>query len=172
MPKSMQSVNSGLQTLRCHVQVLSRMLFGVLMILAVAYLLFQRSATSHHAMPVTFILLLLGAGCGLAGKLCIDTLGGSGYHWLLYWEALCSLHFFSTFFISTLCIILNGPVTAPEKTRSCRVIFPYWMRRVVFYSTMLLFLPLLCGLIPFAGPLEWKDHFSSLAVDYFLGTEY
>nr|GMD53552.1 protein CPR-5 [Ipomoea batatas] len=172
MPKSMLSVNSGLQTLKCQVQVLSRMLFGVLMILAVAYLLFQRSATSHHAMPVTFILLLLGALCGLAGKLCVDTLGGSGYHWLLYWEVLCLLHFFSNFFISTLCIILVGPVTAPEKTGTCQIIVPYWMRRVVFYSTMLLFLPLLCGLIPFAGPREWKDHFSSLAVEYFWGTDY
>ncbi|CAN4125567.1 unnamed protein product [Withania somnifera] len=94
MPKSMSSINSGLQLLWCQFQVLSRMLFGAFLILAIAYLLLQRSATSNQTMPVTFILLLLGVGCGFAGKFCIDTLGGSGYHWLIYWETLCLLHFF------------------------------------------------------------------------------
>ncbi|CAH9139421.1 unnamed protein product [Cuscuta epithymum] len=173
VPKSMQSMNSGLQTLKCQAQVLSRMLFGVLMILAVAYLLFQRSASSHHTMPVTFILLLLGAGCGLAGKLCIDTLGGSGYHWLIYWESLCLLHFFSNLFLSTLCIFLNGHVTPPGMIKNggdsiSILLFPYWMRRVVFYVMILLFLPVMCGLMPFAGPQEWKDHFSALVEDSLL----
>ncbi|XP_016435624.2 protein CPR-5 [Nicotiana tabacum] len=167
MPKSMSTFNSGLQFLRCQVQVLSRMLFGAILILAIAYLLLQRSATSNQTMPVTFILLLLGVGCGFAGKFCIDTLGGSGYHWLIYWETLCLLHFFSNVCISTLLLILNGPVTVSEKsTRDTR--FPYWMRRSVFYTTLLLFLPLLCGLMPFAGPGEWKDHFSSLVLDAFI----
>ncbi|VFQ86436.1 unnamed protein product [Cuscuta campestris] len=178
MPKSMQSMNSGLQTLKCQAQVLSRMLFGVLMILAVAYLLFQRSATSHHTMPVTFILLLLGAGCGLAGKLCIDTLGGDGYLWLKYWEAICLLHFFSNFFRSTLSAFLNGPVASQGNTKNggcttttiTTALFPYWTRRIVFYVTMLLLLPVLCGLMPFAGPREWKDHFSSLVVDSLLSS--
>ncbi|RVW55058.1 Protein CPR-5 [Vitis vinifera] len=53
----------------------------------------QVSASSKQTMPVTFIILLLGVVCGVAGKFCVDTLGGSGYHWLLYWEALCLLHF-------------------------------------------------------------------------------
>lgn len=167
MPKSMSSINSGLQLLRCQVQVLSRMLFGAFMILAIAYLLLQRSATSNQTMPVTFILLLLGVGCGFAGKFCIDTLGGSGYHWLIYWETLCLLHFFSNVCISTLFLILNGPVTVSEKSARDRT-FPYWMRRSMFFSTLLLFLPLLCGLMPFAGPGEWKDHFSSLVLDAFI----
>ncbi|OIT26858.1 PREDICTED: protein CPR-5 isoform X2 [Nicotiana attenuata] len=167
MPKSMSTFNSGLQLLRCQVQVLSRMLFGALMILVIAYLLLQRSAISNQTMPVTFILLLLGVGCGFAGKFCIDTLGGSGYNWLIYWETLCLLHFFSNVCISTLFLILNGPVTVSEKsTRDTR--FPYWMRRSVFYTTLLLFLPLLCGMMPFAGPGEWKDHFSSLILDAFI----
>ncbi|XP_009593331.1 protein CPR-5 [Nicotiana tomentosiformis] len=167
MPKSMSTFNSGLQFLRCQVQVLSRMLFGAILILAIAYLLLQRSVTSNQTMPVTFILLLLGVGCGFAGKFCIDTLGGSGYHWLIYWETLCLLHFFSNVCISTLFLILNGPVTVSEKsTRDTRL--PYWMRRSVFYTTLLLFLPLLCGMMPFAGPGEWKDHFSSLVMDAFI----
>ncbi|XP_015167482.1 protein CPR-5 [Solanum tuberosum] len=167
MPQSMSSINSGLQLLRCQVQVLSRMLFGALLILAIAYLLLQRSATSNQTMPVTFILLLLGVGCGFAGKFCIDTLGGSGYRWLIYWETLCLLHFFSNVCISTLFLILNGPVTVSEKSTRDRT-FPYWMRRSVFYTTVLVILPLLCGLMPFAGPGEWKDHFSSLVLDAFI----
>ncbi|XP_055833245.1 protein CPR-5 isoform X2 [Solanum dulcamara] len=167
MPKSMSSINSGLQLLRCQAQVLSRMLFGAFLILAIAYLLVQRSATSNQTMPVTFILLLLGVGCGFAGKFCIDTLGGSGYHWLIYWETLCLLHFFSNVCISTLFLILHGPVTVSEKTMRDRT-FPYWIRRSVFYTTLLLFLPLLCGLMPFAGPGEWKDHFSSLVLNAFI----
>ncbi|KAJ8557328.1 hypothetical protein K7X08_002953 [Anisodus acutangulus] len=166
MPKSMSSINSGLQLLRCQVQVLSRVLFGAFMILAIACLLLQRSATSNQTMPVTYILLLLGVGCGFAGKFCIDALGGSGYHWLIYWETLCLLHFFSYVFISTLFLILNGPVTVSEKSRDRT--FPYWMRRSMFYTTLLLFLPLLCGLMPFAGAGEWKNHFSSLVLDAFI----
>ncbi|PHU00551.1 hypothetical protein BC332_30338 [Capsicum chinense] len=167
MPKSMASINSGLQLLWCQFQVLSRMLFGAFMILAIAYLLLQRSATSNQTMPVTSILLLLGVGCGFAGKFCIDTLGGSGYRWLIYWESLCLLHFFSNVCISALFLILNGPVIVSEKNTRDRT-FPYWMRRSMFYTTTLLFLPLLCGLMPFAGPGEWKDHFSSLVLDAFI----
>uniref|UniRef100_A0A3Q7GX15 Protein CPR-5 n=1 Tax=Solanum lycopersicum TaxID=4081 RepID=A0A3Q7GX15_SOLLC len=167
MPQSMSSFNSGLQLLRCQVQVLSRMLFGAFLILSIAYLLLQRSATSNQTMPVTFILLLLGVGCGFAGKFCIDTLGGSGYRWLIYWETLCLLHFFSNVCISTLFLILNGPVTVSEKSMSDRR-FPYWIRRSMFYTTVLLILPLLCGLMPFAGPGEWKDHFSSLVLEAFI----
>lgn len=167
MPKSMSFINSVWQLVWCHVQVLSRMLFGAFLILAIAYLLLQRAATSNQTMPVTFILLLLGFGCGFAGKFCIDTLGGSGYRWLIYWETLCLLHFFSNVCISTLFLILNGPVTVSEKSRRDGN-FPYWMRRSMFYTTLLIILPLLCGLMPFAGPGEWKDHFSSLVLDAFI----
>ncbi|KAK4411609.1 protein CPR-5 [Sesamum angolense] len=143
MPKSMATFNSGLQLLRCQVQVFSRMLFGALMIGAIAVLLIQRSATSHQAMPVTVILLLLGVVCGYAGKFCVDMLGGSGNHWLIYWEALCLLHFFSNTFHSILYFILNGPITVAEKAERSPI-FPYWMRRSMFYATLLV-LPLLCG---------------------------
>lgn len=71
IPKPMTSISSGLQIFRCQVQVVTRMLFVVLMILSITYLLLQRSTTSKQAMPVTFILLLLGVACGFAGKFCI-----------------------------------------------------------------------------------------------------
>ncbi|GAB4847667.1 hypothetical protein Ancab_026729 [Ancistrocladus abbreviatus] len=166
-PKPMASFTSGLQTIRCLVQVFSRMLFGILMILSIAYLLVQRSATSRQTMPVTFILLLLGIGCGFAGKFCVDTLGGSGYHWLIFWEMLCAVHFFANVFTSVLVYILHGPIKVSQGTKGS-TIFPYWIRRIFFYLTMLLALPLFCGLMPFASPGEWKDHFSSLITNMLL----
>ncbi|XP_002528666.2 protein CPR-5 [Ricinus communis] len=165
IPRPFSSFNSGWHTLRCHVQVASRMLFGILIILAVAYLLLQRSATSRQTMPVTFILLLLGAACGFAGKLCVDTLGGSGFHWLLYWETMCLLHFFSNVCISTLFCILHGPLTVSRRT-NYNSLCPYWFRRILFYAALLLVLPLCCGLLPFADPGEWKDHFFLLATNF------
>lgn len=164
IPKPMASFNSGLHILRCQVQVVSRMLFGVLMIVTIAFLLLQRSATSKQIMPVTFMLLLLGVACGLAGKLCVDTLGGSGYHWLLFWETLCLLHFISNAYTSALFLILHGPVNVSQGTKG-NAIFPYWIRQFLFYVILLLFLPLFCGLMPFASLGEWKDHFSLLVRD-------
>ncbi|KAL3728799.1 hypothetical protein ACJRO7_033388 [Eucalyptus globulus] len=154
IPEPVVSFNSGIQMLTCQFQVLSRMLFGVLMILTVAYLLLQRSTTSNQTMPVTF--LLLGLACGFAGKLCVDTLGGSGYHWLFFWETLCFLHFLSNIWTSRLFIILHGPVPAPQGMRRDAVMVPYWVRQILFYAAVLIFLPLICGLIPFASPVEWR----------------
>ncbi|XP_059433041.1 protein CPR-5 isoform X2 [Corylus avellana] len=164
IPKPMASFNSGLHILRCQVQVVSRMLFGVLMIVTIAFLLLQRSATSKQILPVTFMLLLLGVACGLAGKLCVDTLGGSGYNWLLYWETLCLLHFISNVWTSVLFLILHGPVNVSQGTEG-KAIFPYWIRQFLFYGILLIFLPLFCGLMPFASLGEWKDHFSLLVRD-------
>ena len=156
------SFNSWLQILICQVQVVSQMAFGILIILAVAFLLVQRSSTSHRTMPITFILLLLGAVCGFTGKLCVDTLGGSGSLWLLYWEALCSLQFFSNVCTPALFRIRHGPVIAISQGTKPNTIFPYWLRKVLFYATSVLFLPLCCGLLPFAGPGEWTNHFCLL----------
>ncbi|PPS01093.1 hypothetical protein GOBAR_AA19570 [Gossypium barbadense] len=163
IPKQVSSLNIGFHTLKCQVQVVSRMMFGVMLILAVAYLLIQRSGTSNQTMPVTVILLLLGIVCGLAGKFCVDTLGGNGYYWLFYWEILCFLHFLANVFTSMLFIILHGPVNISQRTSS--TLLPYWIRRSLFYSIMLFILPLLCGLMPFAGLFEWKDHFLQLVLD-------
>ncbi|RVX21459.1 Protein CPR-5 [Vitis vinifera] len=111
----------------------------------------QVSASSKQTMPVTFIILLLGVVCGVAGKFCVDTLGGSGYHWLLYWEALCLLHFVSNICTSALFLLLHGPITVSQGAKGNTMI-PYWIRRTLFYAAILLFLPLLCGLMPFASP--------------------
>ncbi|KAF5480761.1 hypothetical protein F2P56_001478 [Juglans regia] len=170
IPKPMASFNSGLHVLRCQVQVVSRMLFGVLMIVAIACLLLQRSASTKQIMPITFMLLLLGVACGFAGKLCVDTLGGSGYHWLLNWEILCVLHFISNVYTPFLFLVLHGSVNVSQGTKG-KAIFPYWIRRVMFYAVMFLFLPLFCGLVPFASLGEWKDHFLLLVTDYLFTDE-
>ncbi|KAL3584062.1 hypothetical protein D5086_015123 [Populus alba] len=161
------SLSYSAYVLMCQVQVVSQMAFGILIILAVAFLLVQRSSSQHRTMPITFILLLLGAVCGFTGKLCVDTLGGSGSHWLLYWEALCALQFFSNVCPSTLFCLLHGPVTVTAIARGTKpsTICPYWLRRSLFYATSLLLLPLCCGLLPFAGPGEWADHFFSGKTD-------
>ncbi|KAF9603960.1 hypothetical protein IFM89_039314 [Coptis chinensis] len=169
MPKRVQSLNSGMQNLKCLVIVASRMLFGVVMILAIAYLLLLRSSTSNQSMPVTHILLLLGVVCGFVGKLCVDTLGGSGYNWLLHWEALCLLHFFANICISTFFTILYGPVSVSQGFET-KERLPYWIRRYTFFAVVLFFLPLLCGMMPFASPSDWKDHFVSIAKDAFFGS--
>ncbi|XP_027338685.1 protein CPR-5 [Abrus precatorius] len=166
-PKYVISFNSRFHILWCQVQVMSRMVFGVLMILAVVYLLMQRSTTSSSSqtMPVTFILLMLGLVCGYCGKLCIDTLGGSGNVWLLYWEILCLLHFLSVGWTSVLYSILHGPVTESQTSKD-NTIFQYWIRRFLFYATLLVFLPLFCGLMPFASIGQWKDHFMLKVSDF------
>ncbi|CAI0428816.1 unnamed protein product [Linum tenue] len=169
VPKSFSSFNSNLHILKCQAQVVSRMLFGFLMILSVAYLLLQRSTTSQRsAMPITFILLLLGVMCGFAGKLCVDTLGGDGLHWLFFWETICSIHFLANMFTSTVFRVLCGSLhISPGGSRPRRriILWPYWLRRAVFYTVVLLVLPLCCGLLPFAGLGEWKDHFAMLVMD-------
>lgn len=165
IPNTFSSFNSGLNTLKCQFLVMSRRIFGFVMIFAIAYLLLQRGATSRHSMPITFILLLLGVVCGFAGKFCVDTLGGSGYLWLLHWETLCLLHFFSNSCTSHLFHVLHGPVNVSQGAKR-KAMIPYWVRRSLFYSTLLFIIPLVCGLMPFASPSEWKEHFSLLVLDY------
>ncbi|XP_065874374.1 protein CPR-5 [Euphorbia lathyris] len=165
MPSTVSTFNSGWHTVKCHIQVASRMLFGILIILAVAYLLLQRTASSRQTMPITFILLLLGAACGLAGKFCVDTLGGNGLLWLLYWETFLFLHFLSNVCTSMLYLFLHGPLTVSQG-KNPYMICPYWLRRAVFYSAVLFFIPLCCGLLPFAGLGEWKDHIFVVATDF------
>uniref|UniRef100_A0A1D1ZLT5 Protein CPR-5 n=1 Tax=Anthurium amnicola TaxID=1678845 RepID=A0A1D1ZLT5_9ARAE len=162
-----KQVNSGWLSMRCHVVVISRMFFGLLMILAVAYSVFQRSASSGSAMPITFILLLLGVACGAAGKFCIDTLGGNGYYWLLYWEIFCLLHFFANAFPSALYYILHGPISVSPVAK--KVLLPYWVRRFTFYTIVVLILPMFSGLLPFASLYEWKEHIVSKLIPLSFG---
>lgn len=156
MPKQVASVSSGWQQLRCHAVAISRLLFGVLMILAISYSLLQRSVLSGSTMPVTSILFLLGIACGIAGKLCVDSLGGSGYHWLIYWETLCLVHLFANLFPSVLYRALYGRVLVAQGEKHVRNW--YWIRKYTFFGILLLVLPVMAGLLPFATIGVWKDH--------------
>jgi len=153
----MASFNSGWYMLRCH--VVTRMFFCLAMIVGIAYSIFQCTAMSTPTtMPVTLILLL-GFLCGIAGKLCVDTLGGSGFHWLLYWESLCLLHFFANIFPSALYQILYGPISVSQIKEGGRLA-PYWLRRFTFNFILSILYPALCGLLPFASLGDWKEHFN------------
>ncbi|RWW59286.1 hypothetical protein BHE74_00033795 [Ensete ventricosum] len=158
IPNTVKSFGSGWLVLRCQVVALARMSFGLLMILVIALLVFRRSVMSATTMPVTFIVLLLGALCGFSGKQCVDTLGGNGYYWLIYWEALCMLHFVVNVFPSASYHVLYGPVAVLEGANSIKL--PYWIRRFTFYALLLLVLPTSGGLLPFASIYDWKVHFS------------
>nr|GEW79175.1 protein CPR-5 [Tanacetum cinerariifolium] len=56
-------------------------------------------------------------------------------------------------------VILHGPVTVTGGSMG-HVLFPYWLRQLAFYAIVLVYLPLVCGLMPFVGPGEWLEHFS------------
>lgn len=156
MPKHMISFSSSWQQLRCNAVAITRMVFGLLMILVISYSLLQRSSVSGSTMPVTSILFLLGIACGIAGKLCIDSLGGSGYRWLVFWEMLCLIHLFANLFPSLLYRALYGRVVVAGGERTDRT--RYWIRKYTFYCTLLLVLPAMAGLLPFASTSVWKDH--------------
>ncbi|KAH9623482.1 hypothetical protein KSS87_012707 [Heliosperma pusillum] len=157
--KPMSSLNLGWQTLSCQVQVYSRIIFGGLIIGAVAMTLIQRSDIARQGMPITSIVLLLGLLGGFVGKICVDTLGGNGYIWLIFWEVLCLVHFFSITFTPFLYSILCGAVQVCQGMKY-RILFPFWVRRCLF-RLFLLLLPVFCGLLPFAsGKTWWEDHIS------------
>ncbi|KAL6633465.1 hypothetical protein ACP70R_026136 [Stipagrostis hirtigluma subsp. patula] len=161
MPSSVSAFNSGLLFFRCHLIATTRLSFGVLMILLIAWLIFQRSAMTGPNMPITFNVMLLGVLCGSVGRFCVDTLGGDGNVWLIFWEALCSIHLLGNIYPSLLHRILYGPVSVTHRTKA--VGLPYWARRYIFYVLVSLVLPCFAGLLPFASLSDWKEH----AVEYF-----
>ncbi|CAD6224407.1 unnamed protein product [Miscanthus lutarioriparius] len=86
---------------------------------------------------------------------CVDTLGGDGNVWLIYWEALCSIHLLGNIWPSLLHRMLYGPISVAHKTKAVHL--PYWARRYTFYVLVSLILPCLAGLLPFASLSDWKE---------------
>uniref|UniRef100_A0A0D9V9K1 CPR5-1 n=1 Tax=Leersia perrieri TaxID=77586 RepID=A0A0D9V9K1_9ORYZ len=152
---------------RCHVIAVTRMCFGILMILAIAWLAFQRSATTGSNMPITFNLILLGIMCGFAGRFCTNTLGGDGNTWLMYWEVLCFIHLLGNLFPSFLRHILHGPVSVSDREQGLWL--RYWVRRCLFYAVAGLIIPVLTGLLPFASLSDWKNHFAEEIKSFVIG---
>ncbi|CAN6274277.1 unnamed protein product [Urochloa humidicola] len=164
MPSSVSSFNSGYLVFKCNLIASARISFGFVMMALIIYLIFQRSAMTGTNMPVTFHGMLLGVGCGWVGRLCVDTLGGDGNVWLVFWEAICFIHLLGNTWPSLLQHMLYGPISATDRTKSVRL--PYWVRRYVFYVLMSLILPCLAGLLPFASISDWNEH----AVQYIMST--
>ncbi|TVU36029.1 hypothetical protein EJB05_17939, partial [Eragrostis curvula] len=167
MPNTVSNFNSGLLFIRCHLIAATRMCFGIIMILTIVWLAFQRSAVTGTSMPVTFNFILLGVICGFAGRLCTNTLGGNGNIWLIYWEVLCSIHLLGNCYPSVLYRILHGPVTISH--RKDAVWFPYWIRRCIFYAVLGFIIPAFTGLLPFASISDWNNHFTEELKTIFVG---
>lgn len=159
VPKQVSSFNAEFNILLCRVRVWVQSFFGVLMILVITYFIIQRSsgATAKQTMPVTFIVIFLGIVCGLPGKFCVDTLGGDGKLWLLLWEAFCVLQFVANVFTLAFYRLMYGPVGG----RCDNTMVPYWARRSVFFVVVVLALPVMNGLLPFATYGEWREHWAT-----------
>ena len=143
--------------------------FGIVMIVAIAWLVFQRSAVSGTNMPVTFNFILLGVICGFAGRFCANTLGGDGNIWLICWEVLCSIHLLGNCYPSVLYRVLHGPISVSHTKEV--VWFPYWIRRWIFYALLGFIIPALTGFLPFASLSDWLHHFSQEVKSIFVGEE-
>ncbi|KAJ3695936.1 hypothetical protein LUZ60_001313 [Juncus effusus] len=156
VPKHVSNFNSSWLFFRCHVIALSRLIFSVLIILIISYLITQKSSISGRNMPITFNITLLMVFCGFTGKWCVDSLGADGIRWLVFWEILCGIHFLGNVFPGFVHGILYGHVEVLER-RDLRM--KYRIRRWVLYGILLVVLPVLAGLLPFAGFDGWVEHF-------------
>lgn len=159
------SLTGHFQILVCELTVIFRMLLGFAAIAVIASTLVRNTvASTSQARPTTIIILFLGLICGCAGKFSVDTLGGSGFHWLVQWEVFCLLHAFSVYFPASLFWILNGPASSSVGIKKNPLLFPSWVRKFVFHSVLLV-LPVMAGLTPFAPIREWAEHISLVVFD-------
>ena len=165
-PNSVSNLNSGF-FIRCHLIAATCMCFGIVMILAIAWLAFQHSAMTGSNMPVTFNFILLGVICGFAGRFCANTLGGDGNIWLICWEVLCFIHLIGNCYPSVLYLILHGPISTSHSKEVVQ--FPYWVRRWTFYAMLGFIIPALTGFLPFASLSDWIDHFAEELKSIFVG---
>ncbi|XP_010462552.1 PREDICTED: protein CPR-5-like [Camelina sativa] len=166
VPKHVSTLNSEFNTMICRIRVWVQFVFGLIMLLVLAYFIMQRSSGRTQAMPISFIVIVLGVFCGLPVKVCVDIIGGDGKLWLMFWEVFCLFHLFANVFTLTLYGLMYGPiinVTQVTKSSRFKTLFPYWARRSVLYVVFIFVLPAITGLLPFATFGEWRD----LAMDNF-----
>jgi hypothetical protein len=119
-------------------------------------------------MPVTFNVMVLGLVCGSVGRFCVDTLGGDGNIWLIFWEALCSIHLLGNICPSLLHRMLYGHISLTHRTKTLGL--PYWSRQYIFFVLVTLILPCLAGLLPFASLSDWTEHALQYAKSRFTGS--
>ncbi|OAE33583.1 hypothetical protein AXG93_2139s1360 [Marchantia polymorpha subsp. ruderalis] len=150
MYNSLNLLTYQMQAFMCEAAKLSRMVFGIIVIAMVTSTLLRRSVTSSsQAMPA----IVLGGMCGFAGKISIDSLGGSGIHWLVLWECLCLIHALATCFTSLLYHFLHGdPGRNYFEKASLASRISTGITFFAFHSVLVFFLPVMAGLLPFASP--------------------
>jgi hypothetical protein len=153
---SINYVISHLHMLACEVTMAGRMFVGLGIICVVAASLLRKSVASNsQTIPATILIVVIGGICGCAGKFAVDSVGGSGYHWLLLWETFCLVHTFATCFTPTLYNFLHGAVPSDTgKSHGHPYLMRPWWRRFWFHVTTVLVLPILTGLLPFAHVRE------------------
>jgi hypothetical protein len=139
------------------------------MLLLIIWLIFQRSAMTGPNMPITFNVMVLGVLCGSFGKYCVDTLGGDGNIWLIFWEALCAIHLLGNICPSFLHHMLYGPISVAHRAKA--VGLPYWSRWYIFFALVSLILPCLAGLLPFASLSDWMEHTVQYVKSRFTGSD-
>ncbi|MCO5553416.1 hypothetical protein L7F22_006937 [Adiantum nelumboides] len=143
---SLDSFAGRLQAIVCQLTVTGRILIGSILVGVVAQSLLRRSVTnSSQAMPATILIIVLGGLCGFIGKVSVDSLGGSGNRWWIVWGTFCLLHALVNCFTPSIYRLLHGSPTRPK----FKLGPPFWLRRLAFHSTLVLFLPVLAGLLPF-----------------------
>ncbi|CAM6106033.1 unnamed protein product [Calypogeia fissa] len=153
MANAMDAISWQMQALTCEVTKAGRMLAGLILIAFITSSLLRRSVTSSsQTMPATIIIVVLAGICGFAGKISIDSLGGDGYLWLLFWETLCFLHAFATTCTPWLYKYLYGPSSKFYQSGASS-----WMKfcsicaRFSFHTFLAFVLPTMAGLLPFAS---------------------
>ncbi|CAA7053048.1 unnamed protein product [Microthlaspi erraticum] len=160
---SQESVMERFINLIFRPQVWLQMNFPVLMILVVTYLIIRRSSATKQRMSSIFYLLFLPMVCGLSGKLFVDKVGGNGELWLSLWGRLCLFQYAAVRFITW---AVFGLLTQGTKPKTM-VMLLRWAHRSIFIG-LVLALPLINGLLPFATYSEWR-HLFSIGMDAIRG---
>eukprot|EP00271_Cylindrocystis_brebissonii_P002841 TRINITY_DN13616_c1_g2_i1.p1 TRINITY_DN13616_c1_g2~~TRINITY_DN13616_c1_g2_i1.p1 ORF type:complete len:958 (+),score=120.78 TRINITY_DN13616_c1_g2_i1:82-2874(+) len=92
----------------CHVMRTGHFVFGALLLIAGVSVVISRPPDDYQRRPVFGMIISLGLLCGLFGMKAVESVGGKGLTWLLFWELLCAIHTFAAWFPDILFLILHG----------------------------------------------------------------
>ncbi|GBG69762.1 hypothetical protein CBR_g4593 [Chara braunii] len=153
----------GFYTMACQVFITARILMGFLILSMAAWLMMRRNAVvTAHDRPVTSLFLTLGVVCAYAGKVAVDSAGGSGWHWLMVWEILCMIHIYASCHTATVYRLLNARY--PEEDEQSRkkdkgrhdevtlralLSVPIWVRHFVLRLLLVVVLPLVASFLAY-----------------------
>ncbi|GBG89669.1 hypothetical protein CBR_g49522 [Chara braunii] len=152
----------GFYKVLCQLAVACRILVGFLILSVSAWLVLRRNViVTAHERPVTSLFLTLGVFCGYAGKVAVDSSGGSGWHWLMIWQVLCVIHICANCHIGRVYRLLNGRWPdedeqarktgdgRDELTLRAALSVPIWLRHLTLRVFLLGVLPLVASFLAF-----------------------